>query len=109
VNSALAGHGGQIFGNGPLTQRISSARGNRRYCMSELPLHICNWERHAASVHTSGIVSFPLLGFNRAPPASCAAGLPQIIVLPFAFETHPLSSVGLEVAILWRVGLHEGA
>jgi hypothetical protein len=44
VNSALAGHGGQVFGNGPLTQRISPARGNRRYCVSEPPLHICDWE-----------------------------------------------------------------
>jgi hypothetical protein len=38
----------------------------------------------------------PLPAFNRTPP-------------PLAFGTapHPLSSVGLEAAILWRVGLHE--
>ena len=37
--------------------------------------------------------------------------LQQMIALPLAFETapHPLSSVGLEAAILWRVGLHEDA
>jgi len=53
----------------------------------------------------------PLPAFNRAPAASLAAGLQQMIVLPLAFETapHPLSSVGLEAAILWRVGLHEDA
>ena len=60
--------------------------------------------------HSAGEL-VPLPAFNRAPPATRVAGLHQTIVLPLAFETapHPLSSVGLEAAILWRVGPHEDA
>ena len=61
---------------------------------------------------TSCYLVFGMTLHARDPsPASRAAGPRQTIVLPLAFETapHPLSSVGLEAAIRWRVGLHEGA
>jgi hypothetical protein len=74
--------GGQVSSNGPLTQRISPARGNRRYSISESQMQFGNGGRQPAVEARE-----PILGMSG----------PDADIVKLALMTHQSRSTsGLE-------------